>query len=150
MKDQETHILVWWKTQKNHTQTLNTKITHKRWTQKITDWWSLMKNNITTHQQIREHEKLDTTYPWMQRSTVAATMSQAERRWARAKEEQRGSFQRFSRNGFACTMCALFWWFCGWWVGAIHWRGFEQSIEELWRHSATVVERKEESWREWK
>ena len=113
-KDHETHILMSWKTQKNHTQTLNTKTTHKCWTQKTTDWWNLMENNITTHQQIREHEKLDITYLWMRRPTVAATMSQAKRRWAATNEEQMGSFQRVLRNGFACTVCALFWWFCGW------------------------------------
>jgi len=47
-----------------------------------------MENNITTHQQIKKYEKLDTTYLWMQRPTMAATTSQAERRWARAKEER--------------------------------------------------------------
>ena len=150
MKDQETHILVSWKIVKNHTQTLNTKTTHKCWTQKTTYWWNLMENNTLIHQQIREHEKLDTTYPWMQRPTVAATMSQMERRWAATDEEQNGSFQRVRNNGFACTVCALFWWFCDWWVGATHWRRFKLLIEESWRHSATVVERKEESWREWK
>ena len=86
----------------------------------------------------------------MQRPTVMTTISLTERRWARAKEKQRESFQRVLRNGFACTVCALFWWFCGWWVGATHWRRFRLLIEEPWRHSATVVERKEESWREWK
>ena len=45
-----------------------------------------MENNITTHQQIKEYEKLDTTYPWMQRPIVAATTPQMERKWARAKE----------------------------------------------------------------
>ena len=109
-----------------------------------------MENNTLIHQQIREHEKLDTTYRWMQRPTVAGTMSQAERRWAATDEEQRGSFQRVPRNGFACTVCALFWWFCGWWVGATHWRWFGLLIEEPWRHSAMIVERKDPRRREWK
>ena len=109
-----------------------------------------MENNTLIHQQIREHKKLDTTYPWMQRPTMAATMSQVERRWAATDEEQRGSFQRVRNNGFACTVCALFWWFCGWWVGATHWRQFGLLTEELWRHSATVVKRKDPRRREWK
>ena len=86
----------------------------------------------------------------MQKPIVAATVSTAERRFAQAKEEQRGVVQRVSRNGFTRTVCALFWWFCGWWVGATHWRWFGLLIEEPWRHFAMIVERKDPRRREWK
>ena len=72
-------------------------------------------------------------------------MSQAERRWARKKEDQRVLGEHIPRNGFVITVCALFWWFCGCWIGAIHWRGFGRSIEELWRNSTMVVERKKKA-----
>lgn len=35
-------------------------------------------------------------------------MSTTERRFAQAKEEQRGVVQRVPRNGFTSTVCALF------------------------------------------
>ena len=62
----------------------------------------------------------------MQRPIVATRTSQAKRRWAQAKEEQRvGSF---------VTVFPLFQWFFGvWWVGAIHFRG-GRSIHVHWFH----------------
>ena len=80
-------------------------------------------------------------------------VSTTERRFAQAKEEQRGVVQRVPRNGFTSTVCALFWWFCGSWVGATHWRRFGRSTNQQWRHWTKVVERTEEkkaeaSWKE--
>ena len=87
----------------------HTNIEHK------TTYLSLMENNITTHQQIKEYEKLDTAYLWIQRPTVATTTPQVKRRWARAKEEQ--------RLGLFFPLTPLFWWLFGvWWVGEIHFR----------------------------
>ena len=65
----------------------------------------------------------------MQRLTVAATTSQAERRWAWANHKGMASFVRC---GIAITVFQLFyWWFIvGWWVGAFHWRQWGRGIDE--------------------
>ena len=77
----------------------------------------------------------------MQRPTTAATVSTAERRFARVKEEQRGVVQRGMRNGFLSSFPSLVWWFCGSWVSAKHWRRFGWSTNQHWRHWTKVVER---------
>ena len=66
--------------------------------------------------------------------TMGATMSQAKRRWAQAKEKQKGSGSFVLCNGFAITVFPLVIWFISWWVDAIYWRESWWSIKEHWRH----------------
>ena len=68
-------------------------------------------------------------------STVAATMSQTERRWTQVKEEQRSTNLFVPPKGITIVF-PLFWWFISGWIGAIHGRGRERSVEDISSHNS--------------